>query len=66
MTADEKGEALTVRGFSVIDAGKDWHLRCDVCGKGWALKKTSNHPGNMLHLLNHRASHEARSRPEGT
>lgn len=42
-----------VRDFNVKDAGADWHLHCKVCGKGWSLKKTSDHPGNILHLLNH-------------
>jgi hypothetical protein len=43
--------------FRVIDAGEDWHLRCKVCGKGWALKKHNDHPGNLLALLNHAHSH---------
>lgn len=37
--------------YEVKDAGSAWHLFCKVCGKGWALKKSSTAPGNVLHLL---------------
>jgi hypothetical protein len=45
--------------FTFTDAGADWHLRCKVCRSGWALQKSSDHPGNLLHLLNHAHSHPA-------
>lgn len=51
-----KAQAI-LRGFNVEDAGKDFHVWCKRCSKGWALKKTSSHVGNVLHLLNHEASH---------
>jgi len=44
--------------FRAKDKGDAWHLFCRKCGKGWSLKKASNHPGNHLHLLNHARSHE--------
>jgi len=43
--------------FKAESKGKVWHLYCRHCDKGWALLKTSNHPGNLLHLLNHARSH---------
>lgn len=36
---------------------REWHLFCKVCGKGWALKKGDNHPGNLLALLDHARGH---------
>ena len=39
------------------EKNNDWKLTCKKCGKGWRLSKDSNHPGNILHLLNHARSH---------
>lgn len=50
-------DAVVPRYFNAIDKGRDWHLRCRKCGKGWALKKDNTHVGNILHLLNHARSH---------
>lgn len=47
--------------YNAESKGKEWHLFCKVCGKGWALKKDSTHPGNTLHLLNHARSHTDKS-----
>lgn len=44
--------------FEAKDKGQNWHLFCRKCGKGWALKKSSQAVGNLLHLLNHARSHE--------
>lgn len=44
--------------FNAKSVGKDWHLYCKKCGQGWKLAKSSNRPGNILHLLNHARSHE--------
>lgn len=49
--------AALVGKFDVEDAGSEWHLTCKRCPKRWALKKSSDHPGNVLHLLNHAAGH---------
>ena len=53
----EIGAQAILRGFNVEDAGKDFHVWCKRCSKGWALKKTSTHVGNVLHLLNHEKGH---------
>lgn len=49
------------RNYSIKDVGKSWHLTCDVCSKRWELQKPekgqSVHGGNILHLLDHAASH---------
>lgn len=45
--------------FEIIDKGKEWHLFCKKCSKGYALKKTyENKIGENLTLLNHAFSHE--------
>lgn len=43
--------------FRVDKKSGRYEFRCLKCSKGWALKATSNHPGNYLHLLNHAYSH---------
>lgn len=40
------------------DQGEFWRLHCKICHAGFSLKKTSNHPGNLLALLNHYAECE--------
>lgn len=44
--------------FDAKVVGDSWHLRCKVCREGWALKRSSAHVGNTLHLLNHARSHK--------
>lgn len=44
--------------FKVEDGGQDWLIKCPHCKCRWALKKSSDAPGNILHLLNHAAGHE--------
>ena len=46
--------------FTVEEAPRQkdkWLVTCEKCGDMWHLKKTSNHPGNILSLLNHAFSH---------
>ena len=57
MAEQKVGAAPLPEHFRAEDGGSVWRLFCRKCGKGWELKKTSNHPGNLLHLLNHAASH---------
>lgn len=44
--------------------GDHWEMWCKRCNKGWKLTKpregTQLHPGNLLHLLNHARSHDAK------
>jgi hypothetical protein len=56
-TLTELGAQSVLRGFDAEDAGDKINLWCKKCEKGWALKKTSSAIGNVLHLLNHEASH---------
>ncbi len=56
MAKDDPIEVLKAY-FRVEDAGTDWNLHCLSCKAGWALRKTSRHPGNILHLLNHGYGH---------
>lgn len=51
------GAQSILRGFEVLDAGSAFHVWCKHCDTGWSLKKDSSRPGNVLHLLNHEASH---------
>lgn len=44
--------------FRAESKGKNWHLFCKRCEQGWSLPKDNNHPGNMLHLLNHARGHD--------
>jgi hypothetical protein len=60
------------RNYSIKDKGTEWHLSCLVCDKAWQLQKPGKgekiHGGNILHLLDHAASHplaeEAEETPE--
>lgn len=49
------------RNYSIKDKGQEWHLSCIVCSKAWNLQKPGKgekiHGGNILHLLDHAASH---------
>ena len=49
------------RNFSVKDQDDHWVLKCIVCSQSWQLKKPAKgkpvHGGNVLHLLEHTASH---------
>ena len=49
------------RGYSIKDKGTEWHLSCLVCDKAYSLQKPGKgekvHGGNILHLLDHAASH---------
>ncbi len=49
------------RHFTAKDNGGDWTLTCDVCKEQWRLQKPQKgrklHGGNVLHLLEHAASH---------
>jgi hypothetical protein len=49
------------RNYSIKDKGPEWHLSCIVCSKAWKLQKPGKgekiHGGNILHLLDHAASH---------
>lgn len=60
MPNDSQIEALK-RGFHVEERPGNFVLECKTCGSRWALDKNSKHVGNVLHLLNHEATHE---RPE--
>ena len=53
----EMGAQSILRGFDVDDAGTRFEVWCKRCDKGWGLKKGSSAIGNVLHLLNHEASH---------
>lgn len=44
--------------YEIKDNGKDWHLHCKKCRKGFALAKGALHIGNHLSLLNHTRSHD--------
>ncbi len=58
-TVDDAPELASVKDkFDIEDHGKEWHLFCKVCGKGYALKKGVHHIGNSLALLNHAAGCE--------
>jgi hypothetical protein len=47
------------RDFTVLERGRYWHIRCDVCRKAWSLpREKQTHPGNILHLLNHAEGHK--------
>lgn len=46
--------------FTSTSHGPDWHLYCRKCGRGWSLPKSNDRPGNLLHLLNHARSHDAK------
>ena len=35
-----------------------WKIECMECDAKWRLEKSSQHVGNLLHLLNHYAGHE--------
>lgn len=49
--------------YDVKDKGTEFHLFCKICKAGFSLKKTSNHPGNLLSLLNHyRGCEDARDK----
>jgi hypothetical protein len=51
--------------FTVEDAPrqKDKYLVvCEKCGDMWHLSKSSTHPGNVLHLLNHARGHDKKGR----
>jgi hypothetical protein len=38
---------------------KDWALECRRCNRTWMLKREAKiHPGNVLTLINHAASHD--------
>ena len=48
------------RYFTIEDAPSQpdlWLIVCPTCGEMWHLKKINNHPGNVLHLLNHARGH---------
>lgn len=64
MTVAQQLEAMNAeslsRGFKIKDAGAELKLHCKVCKKGWGLKKSSRHIGNVLYLLNHEAGHKSR------
>ena len=53
-----KGDAPLPTYFNARSRGNKWHLSCKWCGRVWALPKANDHPGNILHLLNHARSHE--------
>lgn len=36
-----------------------WLITCPKCGDMWHLDKKNEHPGNVLHLLNHARGHDA-------
>jgi hypothetical protein len=46
--------------FNATSVGDLWHLHCKRCDAGWALPKGNKHPGNVLALLNHARSHDAK------
>jgi hypothetical protein len=44
--------------FRAESDGTHWRLFCKKCKMGWSLPKGNDHPGNLLHLLNHARSHK--------
>lgn len=56
-------------GFTITDEGERfgaWRVACKKCRTAWRLKKGGEkHPGNLLHLLNHRAGHQERESKKG-
>jgi hypothetical protein len=55
-------EAPLAEHFRAVDKGRDWHMFCKKCGRGWSLVKQMKgrdyHPGNLLQLLDHARSHK--------
>lgn len=49
------------RNYSIKDQDDHWVLKCIVCSQAWQLTKPAKgkavHGGNVLHLLEHTASH---------
>jgi len=55
------------RNYTITTEKDHWILKCDVCGQGFQLKRPERdvhghrgkeiHPGNLLSLLDHAASH---------
>jgi hypothetical protein len=41
-----------------------WLVICEKCDSMWHLDKKSEHPGNVLHLLNHARGHDEK-KPHG-
>lgn len=57
-------ESLT-RGFRLALNGRFWTISCKRCEAEWTLPLGDPHPGSVLHLLNHEASHDEERRPKG-
>lgn len=53
-----QNEAPLPEMFISRNQGEFWHLHCKICHTGFRLKKTSDHPGNLLALLDHHAECE--------
>jgi hypothetical protein len=49
------------RNYTIIDRKQAWELKCIVCNERYQLNKPTKgedvHGGNILHLLDHAASH---------
>ena len=52
--------ASLARGFTLTELNAaTWRVECRACCVAFGLKKDSQHPGNVLTLLNHEAGHNA-------
>lgn len=49
------------RNYTIKDDGDGWNVECDVCHEKWRLRKPEKgkkiHPGNVVHLVVHTATH---------
>jgi hypothetical protein len=45
------------RGFKLIELPRGWKIECKQCKSRWKLTTDEPAIGNVLHLLNHEASH---------
>lgn len=57
----------TVRKYFTVETAprkpNKWLVICEKCGSMWHLDKEANHPGNVLHLLNHARGHDKKKPP---
>lgn len=54
--AEQDGMEAIRKYFTVETAPRQpnkWLIACEKCDSMWHLDKSSKHPGNILHLLNH-------------
>lgn len=59
MTTTPSGLERLKEYFTVEESEKAFQFSCKKCAKAWELKKGGEqHPGNILHLLNHAYGHK--------